>query len=163
MPQLNPEFFISQLFWLVVTFSFLLVFLWRVSLPRISNVLKKREAKINNDLESAKELQQEAVNIEKIINEKLHDARSSTTELIKKTSINLQESANTQLEKIDKELENKINESTEIIKKNKNDSLKEINSQIEEITKITLSKVSNFQLSNEDIKEAVAFARKKVH
>ena len=115
MPQLNPEFFISQLFWLVITFSFLLVFLWRVSLPRISNVLKKREAKINNDLESAKELQQEAVNIEKIINEKLHDARSNTTELIKKTSINLQESANIQLEKIDKELENKINESTEII------------------------------------------------
>ena len=41
MPQLNPEFFVTQLFWLVVTFSFLLVFLWRISLPRIGNVLEK--------------------------------------------------------------------------------------------------------------------------
>ena len=54
MPQLNPEFFVSQLFWLVVTFSFLLLFLWKVSLPRIGSVLEKRENKINNDIETAK-------------------------------------------------------------------------------------------------------------
>ena len=63
MPQLNPEFFVSQLFWLVVTFSFLLVFLWRISLPRIGNVLEKRERKINEDLTAAKELQIEAEKI----------------------------------------------------------------------------------------------------
>ena len=43
MPQLNPEFFISQLFWLILTFSFLLFFLWKISLPRISSVLEKRD------------------------------------------------------------------------------------------------------------------------
>ena len=63
MPQLNPEFFVTQLFWLVVTFSFLLVFLWRISLPRIGSVLEKRERKINEDLTAAKELQSEAENI----------------------------------------------------------------------------------------------------
>ena len=57
MPQLNPEFFVTQLFWLVVTFSFLLVFLWRISLPRIGNALEKRERKIIEDLTAAKELQ----------------------------------------------------------------------------------------------------------
>ena len=48
MPQLNPEFFISQLFWLVITFSFLIVFLWKISLPRINTVLERRENKIND-------------------------------------------------------------------------------------------------------------------
>ena len=57
MPQLNPEFFISQLFWLAVTFSFLLLFLWKISLPRINSVFEKREGKINNDIETAKQLQ----------------------------------------------------------------------------------------------------------
>ena len=52
----NPEFFVSQLFWLIVTFSFLLIFLWRISLPRISSVLEKRENKINNDIKLAKSL-----------------------------------------------------------------------------------------------------------
>ena len=61
MPQLEQtEFFISQLFWLVLTFTFLLIFLWRISLPRISSVLEKRESKIDNDIASAKQLQAEA-------------------------------------------------------------------------------------------------------
>ena len=50
MPQLNPEFFISQLFWLVISFTFLFIFLWRISLPRISTVLEKRSNKINEDI-----------------------------------------------------------------------------------------------------------------
>ena len=71
MPQLNPEFFVSQLFWLVVTFSFLFVFLWRVSLPRIGNVLEKRERKITEDLTAAKELQAEASQIQEEIEKQL--------------------------------------------------------------------------------------------
>ena len=49
MPQLNPEFYISQLFWLVISFSFLFIFLWRISLPRIGNILEKRAIKINEE------------------------------------------------------------------------------------------------------------------
>ena len=46
MPQLNPEFFISQIFWLCITFGCLFIFLWKYSLPRIHNVLEKRSKKI---------------------------------------------------------------------------------------------------------------------
>ena len=52
MPQLNPEFYISQLFWLVVCFTFLFIFLWRISLPRISSVLEKRTNKRIDDTEN---------------------------------------------------------------------------------------------------------------
>ena len=69
MPQLNPEFFVSQLFWLAVFFTFLFVFLWRVSLPRIAKVLEKRQNKIDDNLSSAKELQEQAMEIEKKIND----------------------------------------------------------------------------------------------
>ena len=55
MPQLNPEFFLSQLFWLVITFSFLLIFLWKISLPRIDSALKRRE-KINDRMEDNSKL-----------------------------------------------------------------------------------------------------------
>ena len=155
MPQLNPEFFISQLFWLVITFSFLFIFLWRISLPRIGKVLEKRQNKINNDLINARELQEEAEKIQIKINEQLRNARNSTSESIKKTFINLQESTNEKLKKIDQQLDKKINDSSDIIQKNKNDSLKNINSQIEDITRITLSKVLDFKVSSDDIKNAV--------
>ena len=64
MPQLNPEFYISQLFWLVLTFTFLFIFLWRISLPRISTVLEKRANKINDDIKIAKQYQAEAEEIQ---------------------------------------------------------------------------------------------------
>ena len=64
MPQLNPEFFLSQVFWLVICFSFLLIFLWKISLPRISTVLEKREKKINDNIQTAKKLQAEAKEIQ---------------------------------------------------------------------------------------------------
>ena len=94
MPQLNPEFFVSQLFWLVVTFSFLLIFLWRISLPRISTVLEKRESKINNDMESAKQLQAEAEGIQEKIDQSLDEAKESTSQSIKNALSKFNDQAN---------------------------------------------------------------------
>ena len=163
MPQLNPEFFVSQLFWLVVTFSFLLVFLWRISLPRIGSVLEKRAKKINDDIATAKELQKEAEVIQKKIEDKLRNARTETAEMIKTTSINLNEKTSKELTKLDKDLDKKINDSAKDIEKNKNDSLNQIHDQIHEITKLIFSKITNFKVSSLDVKDAVAKIDSKTH
>ena len=155
MPQLNPEFFVSQLFWLVVTFSFLLVFLWRVSLPRIGNILEKRERKINEDLTAAKELQSEAENIQDKIEQQLKQARSDASELIKSSSASFQDKAQHEITKLEKELDEKITDSSNKIEKSKNESLNQIQSQINEITKLTLSKVTSFEVTDDEIKNAV--------
>ena len=163
MPQLNPEFFVSQLFWLVVTFSFLLVFLWRISLPRIGSVLEKREKKINDDIATAKELQEKAEVIQKILEDKLRNARTETAEMIKTTSINLQKKTASGLVKLDKDLDKKIDDSANDIEKNKNDSLNQIHDQIHEITKLIFSKITNFKVSNLDVKDAVTKVERKIH
>ena len=163
MPQLNPDFFVSQLFWLVVTFSFLLVFLWRISLPRIGSVLEKRAKKINDDIATAKELQKEAEVIQKKIEDKLRNARTETAEMIKTTSINLNEKTSKELTKLDKDLDKKINDSAKEIEKNKNDSLNQIHDQIHEITKLIFSKITNFKVSNLDVKDAVTAVERKIH
>ena len=163
MPQLNPDFFVSQLFWLVVTFSFLLVFLWRISLPRIRSVLKKREKKINDDIATAKELQEEAEEIQKIIEDKLRNARNETADMIKKAFINLQEKTARELVKVDKNLVKKIDDSAKNIENNKNKSQNQIHDQIHEITKLILLKITNFKVSNLDVKDAVITAERKIH
>ena len=155
MPQLNPEFFVSQLFWLVVTFSFLLVFLWRISLPRIGNILEKRERKINTDLTAAKELQSEAENIQDKIEQQLKQARSDASELIKSSSASFQDKAQHEITKLEKELDEKITDSSNKIEKSKNESLNQIQSQINEITKLTLSKVTSFEVTEDEIKNAI--------
>ena len=163
MPQLNPEFFVTQLFWLVVTFSFLLVFLWRISLPRIGNVLEKREKKINEDITAAKELQAEAEKIQGIIETQLKQARSDASEMIKTTSISLLDKAQVELTKLEKSLDAKIGESNEVIEKSKNESVAKIQIQINEITKLTLSKVASFDVSDEEIKNAIANSERSIN
>ena len=161
MPQLNPEFYTSQLFWLVVTFSFLLVFLWRISLPRISLVLEKRESKINNDIEIAKQSQTEAEEIQNQIDQQLYKAREQSNILIKESSINLQNKASEELSKLDSELSKKIDESTTIIENKMKESLKQIHEQIQDITKLTLSKISSISVNDQEIKESVVNAQLK--
>ena len=163
MPQLNPEFFVSQLFWLVVTFTFLLIFLWRISLPRIGLVLEKREKKINDDIAAAKELQEKAEAIQKILEDKLRNARTETAEMIKTTSINLQEKTAIELVKLDKNLDKKIHDSANNIEKSKSDSLNQIHDQIYEITKLIFYKITNFKVSNLDVKDAVTAVERKIH
>ena len=126
MPQLDPDFFVSQLFWLVVTFSFLLFFLWKVSLPRIGSVLEKRENKINNDIKTAKQLQIEAEKIQDQIEQKLHDSKEQNISLIKNSAANLQNKASEELLKLDNELNKKIEKSAKVIENNKKESLKKI-------------------------------------
>ena len=163
MPQLNPEFFVSQLFWLVVTFSFLLVFLWRISLPRIGSVLDKRERKISEDLATAKKLQAEAEKIQGQIDSQLIQARSQATDILKQTSNSLQNKAEEELENLDKELDLKINDSAKTIEKNKKESLENIENQINDITKLTLSKIIKLNISDEEIKKAVKSVGRSVN
>ena len=162
MPQLNPEFFISQLFWLAISFAFLFIFLWRISLPKISSVLEKRANKINEDIKIAKQYQAETEEIQTNINNLLKKARLETTDLIKSANQNLQAHTAKELEKLDNSLNAKLDESSSIIEKNKADSLNQINDQIFDITKLTLSKISSIGVSDNDIKDIVTSEQQKL-
>ena len=161
MPQLNPEFFLSQVFWLVICFSFLLVFLWKISLPRISTVLEKREKKINDNIQTAKKLQAEAKEIQAKIDQQLSKSKEQVVNLIKETTNNLQKNSAIELQKIDSELSKKIEISAKSIEQNKNDALKNIDIQIQEIVKLTLSKLTNINISNQEIENAIQSIQNK--
>jgi F-type H+-transporting ATPase subunit b len=52
-PPFKTETFPGQIFWLVITFTFLFVVLWRVSGPRIAGAITTRRNRINDDIASA--------------------------------------------------------------------------------------------------------------
>ena len=43
MPQLNPEFWISQIFWLIISFGILFIVLSKFILPKIRNNIELRK------------------------------------------------------------------------------------------------------------------------
>ena len=66
MPQLNPEFWVSQIFWLIITFGILYVVLSKLILPKISANLEARKSQISDNIEAADKQREES---EKKLNE----------------------------------------------------------------------------------------------
>ena len=94
MPQLDPEFWVSQIFWLTLSFGILYIVLSKIILPKISSNLELRKSQIQENIDAA-EKQRESSEIklkeydEIILKSKLeaknifNDAREKI--LIKKT------------------------------------------------------------------------------
>jgi F-type H+-transporting ATPase subunit b len=59
MPQLNPEFWVSQIFWLTLTFGILYVVLSKLILPKISANLESRKSQISGNIEAASKQREE--------------------------------------------------------------------------------------------------------
>ena len=80
MPQLNPEFWVSQIVWLVLTFGLLYIILSKLILPKISSNLETRKSQILTNIETAEKQRSESENkikeYEKIISETKNEANN---------------------------------------------------------------------------------------
>ena len=93
MPQLNPEFWISQIFWLILTFGILYVLLSKLILPKISTNLEIRKSQILENVEAAEkqreESEQKIKNYEKIIKDSKVEANNYFTQTREKILKNI--------------------------------------------------------------------------
>lgn len=86
MPQFDPTTFPTQLFWLALTFVVLYVLMVRVSLPRVTEVLDARSARIDHDLETAEKLKAEAEQVLAAYEKAMADARAQAQGLLRAAS-----------------------------------------------------------------------------
>jgi len=128
MPQLNPEFWISQIFWLIITFGILFIVLTKVILPKISDNLETRKSQILENIETAdkqkEESQKKIEEYEKIIlDSKLkaknhfNEAREKIMDNINKKRAALEKDLDQEIDGVEKELSDLRNKSGEKINK----------------------------------------------
>ncbi len=128
MPQLNPEFWISQIFWLIITFGILFIILTKVILPKISNNLETRKSQILENIEIAdrqkEESQKKIDEYEKIILDSkvkaknyFNDAREKILDDINKKRTALEKDLDEEIGGVEKELSDLKNKSGEKINK----------------------------------------------
>ncbi len=128
MPQLNSEFWISQIFWLILTFGILYLVLSKLVLPKISDNLENRKSQILDNIETAEKQREESEDkikqFEKIILESkieaknyFNDRRQEILEDINKKRIALERDIDDEISAVEEEINKLKNTSGEKITK----------------------------------------------
>ena len=127
MPQLNPDYWVSQIFWVILIFGTLYVILWRIILPKINENLENRKSQILTDLDDAQKFKDQSEEklseYNKILNQAKQDAKKILDETRKKINLDIKNKNNQFNLEIDKEIKNAEKE----IKTLKLSSIKDIN------------------------------------
>jgi len=104
LPQLDPTWYASQIFWLVITYAFLYVVFSRKVLPELSATIDKRRERIDEDIEKAEDLKKKTEDVQKAYEESLSEARDQAAvtinvseEDIKKESASAQAGINAKI------------------------------------------------------------------
>ena len=126
MPQLNPEFWVSQIFWLVLTFGLLYLILSKLILPKISNNLESRKSQILENIETAEKQREESEKkvkeFEKIILESKIEAKNYFNEARQK----ILEDITIKKNSLDKDIDDEISAAEQEIKNLKTASSEKI-------------------------------------
>ena len=101
MPQLDLSTFPNQIFWLVVTLVVIYFVLSKIALPRIGGALAERAQTITDDLTTAEELKQKAVEAEAAYDKALAEARSEAQKIAAETRAEVQAQLDAELAKAD--------------------------------------------------------------
>ena len=82
MPQLNPEFWTAQIFWLILIFSSLYLIIWKMFLPRITYSIENRKSRVVKDLDEAQKLKDNAEKKLKEYNEIIEKSKKEAKKII---------------------------------------------------------------------------------
>ena len=127
MPQLNPEFWISQIFWLTVTFGFLYVILSKLILPKISANLEIRKSQISDNVEAAENYGKESEIKIAEYEKKVQNSRNEAKSYFKQAREELLKNINLKKNSLEKELNKEIQKAESEIKELRDRAPEKIN------------------------------------
>ena len=155
MPQLDPKYWASQAFWLILVFSILYISIAKLYLPKIKNNLDDRENKIKEDLDAAnkfKELSElKFKEYEKII----ENSKKEVTKIHLESKNKLDKNIQTKKEVIEKEIEIEITKAQKEIAELKKNSISDIQNISKDLASNIIENISGDKLNESSIKAAV--------
>ena len=161
MPQLDPEYWASQAFWLILIFTILYVAISKFYLPKIKNNLDNRENKIKEDLENANKFREQSEAKIKEYQIILENAKKEVSKIHFDSKSILDKDIQLKKEKMEKEIEKEILKAQKEILELKNSSVSSINSIAGSIVSNIIENISGDKLNESSIKATVEDISKK--
>ncbi len=161
MPQLNPDYWVSQIFWVILIFGTLYVILWKTILPKINENLENRKSQILTDLDEAQEFKNQSekkiYEYNMILSKAKQDAKRILDEAKKKINLDIENKNNQFNLEIKKEIENAEKE----IKTLKLSSIKDINKISIETSSEIVKKIAGTETNASSVSAIVEDISKK--
>lgn len=79
MPQLDSSVYITQIFWLLITFISFWFIMDKILVPKISEKIEERKRKYNDYIQKAEEINEKALNTLQKYKEKMAEAMTNAT------------------------------------------------------------------------------------
>jgi F-type H+-transporting ATPase subunit b len=152
MPQLNPEFWISQIFWLTLTFGILYVVLAKLILPKISANLELRKSQIQENIEAAEKQRESSETKLKEYDNIVFKSKLEAQNILKAAREKLIQEINSKKENLDKQIDEEIKKAENeinILKKNAPEKINKIaiDTSSELVKKLIGAEVNNSSIS----------------
>ena len=152
MPQLNPEFWISQIFWLTITFGILYIILSKLILPKISLNLELRRSQIQDNIEAAEKQRENSEAKLKEFDDIIAKSKLKAKNIYQEARENTLREINVKRETLDKQIDEEIEKAEqeiEILKKSAPEKINKIaiESTFELVKKLIGAEVNNSSIS----------------
>jgi len=161
MPQLDPKYWASQAFWLILVFTILYISIAKFYLPKIKNNLDNRENRIKDDLEDANKFKELSESKLKEYEKILENAKKEVIKIHIESKNTLDKDIKTKKETIEKEIEKEIIRAQKEISDLKKNSITDIQKISENIASNIIESISGDKLNENSIKAAVEDISKK--
>jgi F-type H+-transporting ATPase subunit b len=155
MPQLDPAFWPTQLFWLAITFIALYLVIWRIALPRIADVLEARQRKLDDDLKKAAALKDEAEAILAEYEKMRATAQASAHDVLQKAQTAMKAEAERQGHALAARLGQQTDEAEARIAAAKEGALASLEGTVNEVVAAATEKLIGVKAGDQEIARAV--------
>ena len=161
MPQLDPTYWASQAFWLILVFSVLYISISKFYLPKIKDNLENRENKIKEDLENASKFKEESEIKLKEYDKILESAKKEVSIIHFESKNILKKNIEEKKRDIEQQIEKDFAKTQKEIIDLKKNSLATIQNISENIASNIIENISGDKLNESSIKATVEDITKK--
>jgi F-type H+-transporting ATPase subunit b len=155
MPQLDPTYWASQAFWLILIFTALYLALANLFIPKIKSSIDNRENKIKDDLDEAQKLKNLAEQKLKEYDLYIESAKKEVQKIIFDRKNKLNSEIKNKKKKFEKEIEIEIEVAEKEIKNLKNESLRSISTISEEMASKVIEQISGEPMNQSSVKASI--------
>ena len=161
MPQLNPEFWVSQIFWLTLTFGILYVVLSKLILPKISVNLELRKSQIQENIEAAESQRENSESKLKEYDEIISKSKLEAKNIFKEAREKALKTINSKRVTLDKQIDEEIKKAEQEISILKKGAPEKINKIAIETSSELVKKLIGTDVNNSSLSAIVDDLSKK--